>query len=324
MPDPHAREYVVPESLDGARVDKAALTLATNVSRAQMKRAIEGGAVRVNGRRRPKGAVVAQGEIISIMDGAVAGRDAPAIPEPSAALRVRFESRDVLVVDKPAGQATAPLRDDETGTLANAIVGHYPEVAAVGYSPREPGLLHRLDKGTSGLLVVARNPAAFETLKAALKSDRLVKAYELVCADADLPDHGTIEFPLASHPKDQRRVYPCVHPRDIARYAPRPAHTSYAVLKRSPPWALVEVTVARALRHQIRAHFAAIHHPLAGDVLYGAEAVPELGHHALHASRVAFDDASLGFEVTSPLPYEIAALVGGHPSGTASTSNVAL
>jgi len=306
-----ALEFVVPESLHGARVDKAALTLATNVSRAQMKKAIADGAVRVNGRRRPKGALVSTGEIITIAEGAAVGRDAAAIPEPGASLTVRFESADVLVVDKPAGQATVPLRDGETGTLANALVGRYPELATVGYTPREPGLVHRLDTDTSGLLVVARNPASFESLKAALKQDRLHKTYLLVCQEADLPDHGAIEFPIASHPKDQRRVYPCIHPRDVARYAPRPARTTYTVLERAAPWALVEVTVARALRHQIRAHFAAIDHPLAGDVLYGGEAVSGLAHHALHASRVAFEDLALGFEVTSPLPEELAALVGG-------------
>jgi 23S rRNA pseudouridine1911/1915/1917 synthase len=136
------------------------------------------------------------------------------------------------------------------------------------------------------------------------------KSYLLVCREADLPDQGTIEFPIASHPKDQRRVYACIHPRDVARNAPRPAKTTYEVVERGPRWALVRATVARALRHQIRVHFAAIDHPLAGDVLYGGEAVA-LGHHALHAARVAFEDAddALRFDVTAPLPPATAALV---------------
>jgi len=303
-----SREYVVPKELDGARVDKAALTLATNVSRAQMKRAIAEGAVRVNGRRRPKGALVAAGEVITILSDAVLARGGAAVPEPEAALRVLFESAGVLVVDKPAGQPSAPLVDGETGTLANALVGHYPELAGVGYSPREPGLLHRLDTDTSGLLVVARTSDAFERLKVGLKADRLHKSYQLVCREAELPDRGTIEFPIASHPKDQRRVYACIHPRDVARYAPRPAITNYEVERRGARWALVRVEVARALRHQIRVHFAAIEHPLAGDILYGGEPVA-LGHHALHASRVAFEDDDLGFEVTCPVPADMAALV---------------
>jgi 23S rRNA pseudouridine1911/1915/1917 synthase len=302
------REYVVPKELDGARVDKAALTLATNVSRARMKEAIADGSVRVNGRRRPKGATVVEGEVISIAAEAVAPKDVAAVPEPDAPLRVVFESKQILVVDKPAGQPSAPLLDGETGTLANALVGHYPELAAVGYSPREPGLLHRLDTDTSGLLVVARTADAFERLKVGLKADRLHKSYLLVCRGADLPDQGTIEFPISSHPKDQRRVYACVHPRDVARNAPRPAKTTYEVVERGPKWALVRALVARALRHQIRAHFAAIDHPLAGDILYGGEAV-SLGHHALHAAHIAFEDKELGFDVTVPLPAATAQLV---------------
>ncbi len=305
--------YVVPDALDGARLDKAALSLAQTSSRAEMKRAIAAGAVRVNGRARPKGALVTKGEVITIDAAQLAGRDEPAVPEPEAGLVVRHESVAVIVVDKPAGQPTAPLRPHETGSLANALVGRYPELASVGYSPREPGLLHRLDTDTSGLVVAARSAEAFEILKSALKADRIAKRYLLLCAAEGLPQEGTIEFPLASHPKDQRRVYPCIHPRDVMRYAPRPARTTFSVERVVGPWALVEARVSRALRHQIRAHFAAIEHPLAGDTLYGGAEIHKLGRHALHASRVTFEgEGSVpAFDVISPLPEDMAALLKG-------------
>jgi 23S rRNA pseudouridine1911/1915/1917 synthase len=305
-------ELVVPESLDGARLDKATVELATGLSRAKVKRAIEAGEVRVNGRRRAKGALVAKGDVITLEgDGAAAG-DESAVPEPDAPLTVRFASDAVLVVDKPAGQATAPLRPGEKGTLANALVGRYPELAGIGYSPREPGLLHRLDTDTSGLVIVARTGEAFETLKGALKEGGLSKTYLLLCASEGLADDGTISFPLASHPKDSRRVLACVHPRDVMRNAPRPASTYFRVIKRVEPWALVEADVSRALRHQIRSHFAAIEHPLVGDVLYGGPTVDGLARHALHASRVSFDGggvSGLQFDVRSNLPPELQALV---------------
>jgi len=303
----------VPDNLDGARLDKAALALVQSSSRSEMKRAIAAGAVRVDGRRRPKGALVAKGEVITIDATQLAGRDEPAVPEPDAPLVVRYESAAVLVVDKPAGQPTAPLRAGETGSLANALVGRFPELAGIGYSPREPGLLHRLDTETSGLVVAARSAEAFEILKGALKADRIAKHYHLICAAEGLPAQGTIEFPLASHPKDQRRVYPCIHPRDVMRYAPRPAKTSYTVEKVVGPWALVVASVSRALRHQIRAHFAAIEHPLAGDTLYGGAEIHKLGRHALHASRVTFEGEGVvpAFDVTSPLPEDMAALLKG-------------
>lgn len=286
------RELHVPESLDGARLDKAVAQLLPDVSRARVKRAIELGAVRVNGKRLPKGGTVAKGDAVRIDVAQVA--ETPAVATPDAPLRVVLETEQVIVVDKPANQPTAPLRPGETGTLVNALLGRYPELVPVdkdtfvGHSSREPGIIHRLDTETSGAVVVARTARAFETLKAALKEGRLDKRYLLVCAAEGLPDEGTIEFPLASHPKDQRRIQACVHPRDVVRYEPRQACTHYHVVKRSETWALVEARVDKALRHQIRAHFAAIGHPLAGDELYGGPVIRALGRHALHAAHVAY------------------------------------
>jgi 23S rRNA pseudouridine1911/1915/1917 synthase len=303
-------QYTVPDELAGARLDKATCELAKGTSRAKVKRAIEVGAVRINGRRSPKGALVAKDDVISIDMDQLESSDAPAVPTPDAPLNVRFSSAAILVVDKPAGQPCAPLRGSEVGTLANALVGHYPELAGIGYSPREPGLLHRLDTDTTGLVVVARTKEAFDKLRAALKAEEIEKDYLLVCSEEGLPDEGTIEFPIANHPKDQRRVYPCVHPRDVMRYAPRPAHTHYRVEKRVGTWALVRAEAKRALRHQIRSHFAAIDHPLAGDTLYGGAEIRHLGRHALHAARVKYTgDPELAFDVESPLPAEMAALV---------------
>jgi 23S rRNA pseudouridine1911/1915/1917 synthase len=306
------RELVVPESLDGARLDKAIAQLLPEFSRARVKRAIDLGAVRVNGRRLPKGGTVAKGDALRIDVAQVA--DAPAVATPEAPLKVVLETAQLVIVDKPANQPTAPLRPGETGTLVNAILGRYPELIPpdkghfIGHSSREPGIIHRLDTETSGAVIVARTEAAFEALKAALKDGRIDKRYLLVCAAEGLPDEGTIEFPLASHPKDERRVHACVHPRDVTRYGPRPACTRYRVLKRTEMWAVVEARVEKALRHQIRAHFAAIGHPLAGDELYGGPVIRALGRHALHAAQVTFagGDGIEAFDVSLPMPKDIA------------------
>lgn len=303
-------EVTVPQDFDGARLDKAIAALVPGMSRARVKAAIEGNAVRVNGKFVPKGGLVAAGDVLTVKLDEVSSPDAPPEPE-DAPLRVRYSSPALLVVDKPANMPTAPLRHGEKGTLANALVFHHPETLGIGYSAREPGLLHRLDTDTSGLVLVARTKAAFEELKSALKGDALVKEYLLVCREEGLPDEGTIAFPLTNHPKDQRRVYACVHPRDVIRYAPREASTDYTVVSRKNGLALVRVVVSRALRHQIRAHFAAIEHPLVGDKLYGGEEVPGLGRHALHASRIALDTDTKGlsFDVSSELPEELQKLV---------------
>jgi 23S rRNA pseudouridine1911/1915/1917 synthase len=309
------RELVVPDTLDGARLDKAIAQLVPELSRARVKRAIELGAVRVNGRRQPKGGTVAKGDALRVDVEKVL--DAPAVASPGAPLKVVYETAELVVVDKPPGQPTAPLRPGETGTLVNAILGRYPELlpaegaVCIGHSPREPGIVHRLDTETSGAVAVARTAPAFEELKAALREERLDKHYLLVCAGEGLPDEGTIDVPLANHPKDQRRVYACLHPRDVMRYEPRPARTSYRVVQRAAQWALVEARVGKALRHQIRAHFAAIGHPLAGDELYGGVVIRALGRHALHAARIAYagGESVAPFDVSVPLPKDISALL---------------
>jgi 23S rRNA pseudouridine1911/1915/1917 synthase len=319
--DSAARELIIPEALDGARLDKAVAQLLPELSRARVKRAIELRAVRVNGRLHPKGGTVAAGDALRVEVDKVL--ETPAVATPGAPLRVVLETPQIVVVDKPAGQPTAPLRPRETGTLVNAILGRYPELvpsgtdAFAGHSAREPGIVHRLDTETSGAIVVARSAAAFDELRGALREGKLDKRYLLICAAESLPDEGTIDLPLANHPKDQRRVYACIHPRDVMRYQPRPASTRYRVVRRTSPWALVEVQVGKALRHQIRAHFAAIGHPLAGDGLYGGLAIRALGRHALHAARIAYEGMGPGqgivapFDVSVPLPKDMANLLEG-------------
>jgi 23S rRNA pseudouridine1911/1915/1917 synthase len=325
-PSPAVRELVVPDSLDGARLDKAVAELFPELSRARAKRAIDMGAVRVNGRRLAKGGTVAHNDVLRVHVAQVA--DAPAVGTPGAPLKVVLETADLIVVDKPAGQPTAPLKPGETGTLVNAILGRYAEIVPdsvhgfFGHSAREPGIVHRLDTETSGALLVARTAAAFGVLKGALKEGRLDKRYLLVCSEQGLPDEGTIDLPIANHPKDQRRVYVCVHPRDVMRYEPRPAVTRYRVIRRVGARALVEVRVEKALRHQIRAHFAEMGHPLAGDELYGGSVIRALGRHALHASGISYPGGGGidAFEAQVALPKDIAALMEGGPADDASAT----
>jgi 23S rRNA pseudouridine1911/1915/1917 synthase len=215
-----------------------------------------------------------------------------------------------VVVEKPAGQPTVPVEDGETGTLANALVGHYPEMEKIGYSPREPGVVHRLDTDTSGLVLAARSEAAFEVLSKGLKAGAVEKRYLLVCHGAGLASSGEIGIPIAHHPKDQKRMYPCVHPRDVARYRPRQANTNFRVLRTAGEWALVEARAGVAIRHQLRVHFAAIGHPLAGDALYGGPPAAGLARHALHASYVGWRGDAIvpALEAHSPLPVDLVAV----------------
>jgi len=304
-------EFKVPAELEGTRLDRAAAQLATGLSRARLKKAIEERAVRLNGRVKRKGEMVHTGDVITIVQENVADPDAPAAATPDAPLDVRFDGEGVLVVEKPAGQPTAPLKPNEVGTLANALVGHYPDLAGVGYGAREPGLVQRLDNDTSGLVLVAKTQATFEILRTSLRDGKIDKRYLLICKSEDLADSGTIEIPIANHQKDSRRVYACLHPRDVMRLSPRAASTRYEVKLRAHGLALVEVEVSRALRHQIRVHFAAIDHPLIGDALYGGQLLEGLGRHALHASRISFAgaDGIAKFDISSVLPPALQQLI---------------
>jgi 23S rRNA pseudouridine1911/1915/1917 synthase len=183
-------------------------------------------------------------------------------------------------------------------------------MAGIGHSPREPGLVHRLDTDTSGLVLAARTAAAFEILSQALKQGKIEKAYLLVCQAEGLGSAGEIAIPIAHHPKDKKRMYACLHPRDVARYRPRDATTTFRILSTSGDFALVEARAGTAIRHQIRIHMAAIEHPLVGDALYDGPPFPGLARHALHASRIAFPGAPAlpAFDVRSALPEDLKAV----------------
>jgi 23S rRNA pseudouridine1911/1915/1917 synthase len=304
MADQH---FVVEGPQAGQRLDKLLVGFVPGLGRKGARRLFEEGRVRINGKRPNKGDVAKQGDQVTIVLPDVAGPDA--VAEAEASLVLRLQTPDLVVVEKPAGQPTAPIRDGETGTLANALVGRYPEMAGIGHSPREPGLVHRLDTDTSGLVLAARTAAAFDELSQGLKLGKIEKAYLLVCQAEGLGSAGEISIPIAHHPKDKKRMYPCLHPRDVARYRPRNATTSFRVVRVAGEWALVEARATSAIRHQIRVHMAAIEHPLAGDTLYDGPPVSALTRHALHASLIAWGGTPTlpAFEVKSTLPGDLVA-----------------
>jgi 23S rRNA pseudouridine1911/1915/1917 synthase len=226
-------------------------------------------------------------------------------PEPDAPLRIVLERADLVVVDKPAGQPTAPLGELGPGTLAGALLGRYPEMLSVGYRAREPGLLHRLDTPTSGLVIAARCAPVFAALREALSRERLHKRYLAIVEDKDVPDAGVIERPLLPDPGSGR-----VRVAELGEADARPRVTRFRTLERRGPWALLEVTAPRAYRHQVRVHLASEGWPIAGDRDYGGSGAL-VGRHALHASHVSWagDEHVAAFSADSPLPVELRAFL---------------
>jgi 23S rRNA pseudouridine1911/1915/1917 synthase len=287
---------------EGSRLDKLVLEHVEWLGRRGAADLFARGNVLVGRRPAKKGERAVAGDRITVIAGEGTVR-----PEPNAPLQVVLETEAVVIVHKPAGQPTVPLDVEERGTLAAALVARFPEMQTVGYRAREPGVIHRLDTQTSGLVVAARSAPVFERLRAALSAGAIEKRYLAIVRAAGLPESRIVESALGPDPADPRRVVV------LAPGAGRLRTTRVRTIRVAGDWALVEAEVAHAYRHQVRAHLASMGHPIAGDALYGGPRADALGgRHALHASYAAWagDDVVRGFEATDPLPPDLAALMG--------------
>lgn len=293
----------VREELHERRADEAVLKTFAGFSRQEVKQLFEAGRVRADGKRLKKGDRVRGGAELS-----VEAPPTPIAPDPSIPLHVLFESADYVIVDKPSGLPTAPLARTRSHSVAAALLARYPEMAGVGFREREPGLVHRLDTETSGVVLAARNEEAFRVARAAFESHGFEKRY-LAVTENGLEGAGTIETLLGPDRADPRRVRVFLGAPD--GYA-KPCVTRYRVLDRGERFSLVELSVERAFRHQIRAHLAHVGFPIAGDAIYGGPTAPELGaRHALHGSYIAWagDTRRAGFRAEAALPEALRALV---------------
>lgn len=299
--------WFVPEQHAGLRLDKFLVRQVAGLGRAMAALWIAEGRVRVNAHPARKSRLLVAGEKVSLEF----PDRAPIVSDPDAPLQVVLEHEHWVVVEKPAGQASAPLVPGESGTLANALLGRYPEMAAIGYREREPGLLHRLDTHTSGLMLAARTTLAFDVLRDALQERRLAKQYLAIVLDRDLPTEQVVIREALTWVEGSGRVQIATASGQPLSSRPRPIQESRVrVLERRRPWALVEVEAKRAFRHQVRVHLASRGWPIVGDKLYGGEAMNALERrHALHASHVAWaGDARLSaFAADSALPEDLRA-----------------
>jgi len=280
----------------GERLDVAVARLG-EMSRAQAQRLIDEGQVSVaEGVRRKAGEKLIGGEQLRIV-----------VPPPVAAeplpenvhLDILFEDDDLLVVNKPAGMPVHPGPGHSGKTLVNALLAHCPDLPGIGGVQR-PGIVHRLDKDTSGLMVVAKTERAHAGLSAAFKDREMHKTYVALVEGRMQPPAAMIDAPIGRDANNRRRMM-------IDGLAAREAQTSYRTLANYDGMALVEATLHTGRTHQIRVHFASMKHPLVGDVLYGkaSQLVPR---QFLHAQRLAFkhpvDGRELSFE--APLPDDLA------------------
>jgi 23S rRNA pseudouridine1911/1915/1917 synthase len=278
----------------GARLD--AFLAGPLGSRARAQRLIDDGAVRVDGVVVPKRHKLGAEETVTVdlPPEPELATDAEAAPAPFA---VRYEDADLLVIDKPAGVVVHPARGHRSGTLAQALAG----VAAGGEEGRA-GIVHRLDRDTSGLLVVARSPAAHRALKAALHERAITREYLALVEGRPPARTGTIDAPIGRDRRHRTRM-------STDTDDPRDAVTHFAVEEALAQTTLLRVRLETGRTHQIRAHLQAIGHPVAGDPEYGTPGRLGLERQFLHAARLRFAQPSTGVEVdvASPLPDDLRA-----------------
>lgn len=293
------RRLTVDASAAGARLDRWLAERVPELSRARLQALIADGHVRVDGRARKSSHRVGSGETIELEIPPAAPETL--VPEPIA-LTIVFEDDAVMVVDKPVGMVVHPGAGHATGTLAAAVLAHAPGTAGVG-GPRRPGVVHRLDKDTSGLLVIAKTAAAYDALTAQLHARTVTRRYRAVVYGRVTAGSGVVDKPLGRHPHDRVRM--AVLPRGRGK----PAVTRFTVLERFKDFSDLEVKLETGRTHQIRVHMASLGHPVAGDRVYGGRAVRQpmpvaFEGLALHAAELAFVHpvTQSRLEFASPLP----------------------
>ena len=294
----------IPAALAGERVDRVVAML-TDVPRTEAAALVADGRVRLDGRVvAGKSRRVAEGEVLTVD-----------LPEPGAAglesdasveVPVVFADADIVVVDKPAGLVVHPGHGNDIGTMVQGLLARFPELASVG-EPDRPGVVHRLDAGTSGLLVVARSAAAYASLVGQMQSRAVDRRYLALVAGTVEAPAGMVDAPIGRSGQDPTRM--------AVRADGREARTAYEVRERFTepvPATLVECRLETGRTHQIRVHLAAIGHPVLGDPRYGRAKTPA-PRPFLHAWRLAFDHPVTGERLSfeAPLPPDLEAVRAG-------------
>ena len=294
------RYVPVPEALIGERAD-VALARMLGMSRTKAAELLNDGGVALEGETVGRSDTVREGILAVDIPQPRAAMPEPTIP---GGLTVLYEDADIAVIDKPVGVAAHPSPGWEGPTVTGALADAGMTLASEGAAERQ-GIVHRLDVGTSGLMVVAKSGAAYSALKRAFKERTIEKVYHAIAQGHLEPTQGTIDAPIGRHPSSDYKF--------AVIEGGRPSITHYEVLEMFPSASLVEVHLETGRTHQIRVHMTAMRHPLVGDLTYGADPVQAkrlgLTRQWLHAKELAFEHPTRGNElrVVSEYPEDLAA-----------------
>lgn len=289
---------------DKERLDKFLAAHYTGLSRSQFQKAIQSGAIKVNGQIITKpGFLLKNNDRIVILEEKIIapGKEFPIEPEPEIPLNIAYEDKDILIINKPAGLLVHPTLSQKRHTLVNALIARYPDIKNVGESPLRPGIVHRLDKDTSGLMLVAKNQPAFEFLKEQFLKRKVTKKYLALVEGVLAQKEGVIEYDI--RPSKQNRLRKVAIKKDEPqKKSRRTAKTDYKVRQIiDNKFTLLEVSPLTGRTHQIRVHLAAIGHPVVGDKMYGSKRkIKRQFLHAYYLKFTAPNGAPLALEADLP------------------------
>jgi 23S rRNA pseudouridine1911/1915/1917 synthase len=299
----------VSHELAGLRLDRALAGLRPDLSRTRAAAAIKAGEVTVSGKTAKPSLLLEEGQRLALapMLGQSVASELLGSARPRAEaipLGVVYEDDRLLVVDKPAGLVTHPAPGHPTGTLVNALLAHAPGLDEESDNPQRPGIVHRLDKDTSGLIVIAKDAATHAALATQMRERAMVKRYLALVEGRVDPAQGEIEAPIGRDPRQRLRMAIVSEAR-----GGREARTHFRTLRALPGGrTLLEVQLETGRTHQIRVHLTAIHHPVVGDLIYGRAQPPRPPRQFLHAAHLEFrhpwTGAWLAFD--APLPDDLA------------------
>ena len=289
------QQFQVAEEFEDMRIDRYLAEICPDLSRSYVQKLLKSGDVEADGVKVKPSYRVSAGEVVELE---VQAPSEPEILAQDMDLDIVYEDEDVILINKPKGMEVHPAAGHYEGTLVNGLMAHCKDQLSGINGMLRPGIVHRIDKDTTGILIVCKNDMAHRSIAAQLKEHSITRRYQAIVCGVIREEEGTVDAPIGRHPTDRKKM--CVNEKNG-----RHAVTHYRVLRRFAGYTYIECRLETGRTHQIRVHMASLHHPILGDAVYGPARCPfHLEGQTLHAGVLGFVHPRTGqyMEFTAPLP----------------------
>ena len=289
------QQFQVAEEFEDMRIDRYLAEICPDLSRSYVQKLLKSGDVEADGVKVKPSYRVSAGEVVELE---VQAPSEPEILAQDMDLDIVYEDEDVILINKPKGMVVHPAAGHYEGTLVNGLIARCKDQLSGINGMLRPGIVHRIDKDTTGILIVCKNDMAHRSIAAQLKEHSITRRYQAIVCGVIREEEGTVDAPIGRHPTDRKKM--CVNEKNG-----RHAVTHYRVLRRFAGYTYIECRLETGRTHQIRVHMASLHHPILGDAVYGPARCPfHLEGQTLHAGVLGFVHPRTGqyMEFTAPLP----------------------